>query len=1099
MEPVGVLCSRSFLHRVALMTITSGALRSIVALLTQAPGGQTVTAVPDRSAGSPDSALVAESRMHPDSVRETLSHLFTSAASATRPTNDLHAAERLAQAYAIAWHDSFFVRQVRRFAAWSPAERHAKVVADSLRLAGNTALGRRGVAAAMRDWRASQRACARLRDSSGVAAALGNIGAGYYQSGDLDSAATYFERSRIIAGRIGDHRTEGNSIGALASVTMDRGDLRRAADLYARAAKIRVLTGDGRGAAADRNNLGLIAQTLGDLERARNEFTEALTSNRHAQRDEPAAANLINLGNLSSMEGDYPGAAMRYGEALSLYRAHDNRADAAAAQRDLGLLALQRGDYRVALTRLSGALIGFHETTSFAEETGVRVQIALTHAAMGNLQGALIQLGEAERRVPADSAAPGLLATLALAHADIAVQFNRFPEAERQYARADQLSRRANDRRAQADAERGLGLLLLLRHDYARGQAQLELVLRSQEIAGDPRSTAMTRLLVGYAETLRGDTAAARTTLDSALTTLRTVGDAGGEAVALDGLAELDVQMGLPLAAESLYRRAVGRLGTLPAASISWHLHAGLGATLSSRGATDEAAREFGAALRDIERSSGTLPLEERRAALLADKWDVYEQLARVELSRGNTAAAFAVSERLRARELLDLLARGRVAEPATGPTTDALTVREQDLRRQINVLTLALEGKRDGDAALRGPLTTEHSSGAVREALALSQEKYAALLEEVRAARPEYAAMVAGTIAPVRTVMAALGPDEALLEYLVGDAKSVVFVVTHDTMTAIELPMSQHELATLVDFARGVLTGPATEGVADSWRAPLRRLDRYLIEPVEASGLLAGKRALLIAPHSVLHYVPFAALLGAPGPAEYLVQRYRLTYTPSASVWLRLQGRARAAGPGDDGVLAFAPRVDALPGSRAEVAAIGKIFGTRARILVGEAATARALRDAAPRQSIIHFATFGVLNKDNPLFSFVELAPSAKDDGRLEVHDVFGLRLQARLVVLSACQTALGAGAIEDVPSGDDWVGLVQAFLSAGASNVMATLWPVDDRATADLMTQFYGALAAGQPEGEALAEAQRTMLRNPRTTHPFYWAGFTVTGGEQ
>lgn len=165
--------------------------------------------------------------------------------------------------------------------------------------------------------------------------------------------------------------------------------------------------------------------------------------------------------------------------------------------------------------------------------------------------------------------------------------------------------------------------------------------------------------------------------------------------------------------------------------------------------------------------------------------------------------------------------------------------------------------------------------------------------------------------------------------------------------------------------------------------------------------------------------------------------------------------------------------------------------------MLVGAAASKHAVRDAAPQQQIIHFATYGVLNKDNPLFSFVELMPEGGDDGRLEVHDVFGLRLRARLVVLSACQTALGAGALADVPAGDDWVGLVQAFLSAGASHVMATLWSVQDRGTADLMTRFYTALRAGRPEAEALAEAQRAMLRNPATAHPFYWAGFTLSGG--
>jgi len=215
----------------------------------------------------------------------------------------------------------------------------------------------------------------------------------------------------------------------------------------------------------------------------------------------------------------------------------------------------------------------------------------------------------------------------------------------------------------------------------------------------------------------------------------------------------------------------------------------------------------------------------------------------------------------------------------------------------------------------------------------------------------------------------------------------------------------------------------------------------------------------------------------------------------PSASVWLRL--RERPTRPASGNVLAFAPRVDALPGTRMEVAAIGRIYGERARVLVGAEASRAAFRAAAPQGEILHLATFGVLNKDNPLFSYVELASKGADDGRLEVHDVFGLELHARLVVLSACQTAVGAGALADVPSGDDWVGLVRAFLFAGAGHVVATLWPVEDRATARLMQRFYEEMAAGRSEPEALAVAQRAALRNPGTASPFYWAGFELVGG--
>jgi len=1041
-----------------------------------------------------DSALIVPAHERPDDLREALRRLFAVAAADTRPAEPLAAAERLARAYAVAWRDSFLVREVARFEAWPLAERRAKVAADSLRRAGNDALGRTRIDAAMRDWRESLRRCEALRDSAGMGAALGNIGAGFYQSGDLDSAAVYFGRARVLAERVGDYRTEGNAIGALASVHADRGEPREAAELYARAAEIRMLTGDDRGAAADRNNLGLVAQTLGDLDGARRAFAEALAANRRAGRDEPAAVNLINLGNLASLEGDYPQAAARYREALALYRASGNRVKAATALHDLGLLDLQRGDYRVALSTLTQALAVYHETGPLIEMIAVRRDIAAAHAAMGNLQGALIQLGDAERLAATGRAGPEVLAQLALARADLAVEFNTFPEAERQYGRAEQLFRKAGDGRGVGDAERGLGLLVLVRDDYPRAQARLALALRTEEVLGDPRAAAQTRLLLGYAQAHRGDTAAARGTLTRALAALRDLGDAGGEAAALGTLGELDKQEGFPLAAESSYRRGLERLGAGPALTISWQLHAGLADALRSRGARDEAARELQAAVRDIERVSGTLPLEERRAAFLADKWDVYTQLALVEVGQGRIDAAFEASERLRARQLLDVLARSRITEAGARPVDSALATREEDLRRQINRLTRQLEGQGAAGAGLRGPLPPEAASGAVREALARAQEAYAGLLLQMREARSEYAALVTGEIAPVRQVMKTLAPDEAFLEYLVSDSTSLVFVVTNDTVAAIELGVARHELATLVDFSRGMLTRPGRESARGLWRAPLRRLYRHLIEPVEASGLLAGKRGLLIAPHAELHYAPFAALLGAPGPDEYLIQRYRLTHVPSGSLWVRLQARDRSAA---SGVLALAPRVEALPGSAAEVAAIGRLYGTRAHVLIGQRASKRALRDAAPDQAIIHLATYGVLNKDNPLFSFVELMPQGGDDGRLEVHEVFGLRLHSQLVVLSACQTALGAGALADVPAGDDWVGLVQAFLSAGASNVLATLWPVEDRATADLMTQFYTVLRAGRPEPEALAEAQRATLRNPATAHPFYWAGFTLSGG--
>jgi len=339
------------------------------------------------------------------------------------------------------------------------------------------------------------------------------------------------------------------------------------------------------------------------------------------------------------------------------------------------------------------------------------------------------------------------------------------------------------------------------------------------------------------------------------------------------------------------------------------------------------------------------------------------------------------------------------------------------------------------------------------------------------------------------------LAPDEAFIEYLVSDSGSLAFVVTRDTIAVVDLGARRRDLARLVEFARGTVERRGSAVTDSLWRGPLRRLHGSLMAPIEEAGLLAGKSRLVLVPHAELHYLPFAALVDGAG--RFLVERYVIAETPSASVWLTLGGRPPGGGRGAAGVLAFAPKPGALPGSRQEVAAIARFAGADGRVLTGSTATEAAFRRDAPTRRVLHLATYGVLNKQNPLFSYVELAAGGDQDGRLEVHEVFGLTLAADLVVLSACQTGLGSGALADVPPGDDWVGLTRAFLHAGARHVVATLWPVDDWATAALMERFYGASAVGPDPARALAEAQRVVLTAPATAHPFYWAGFVAVGG--
>jgi CHAT domain-containing protein/Tfp pilus assembly protein PilF len=903
----------------------------------------------------------------------------------------------------------------------------------------------------------------------------------------------YLGRAGTLAERVGDLRVAGNAAVNLGSVAKRRGDLQSANEQYTRALSLHERVGNDRGVAADYNNIGLIAQELGDLEGAREAFEAALALNRRHDNLTRAADNLLNLGRLESAEVNYAAAAVRYREVLATYRELNEPVNAALALHNLGLLDVRRGDYPSALKLFTEALRIYEETGGTIDAIATRRTIATVQAAMGDLRTALSELTQAAEAAGVEpNASATLLADLALARADLAVQFNQLVEAEREYSGAMRLYRAANNGRGQAEAQQGQGQLLLLREDFVGAQSALELALRGQETSGNWRSAALTRVLLASAYDELGDTSSARQSIEEAAVALRRLDDPVAEAAAFGALGELEVKFGMALAAESLYHRALSLVEDRAAPTVSWQLRAGLGRALKSRGALPQAAREFRAAIAEVERVSGTIVLEQRRAAFLADKWDVYGELALVERARGRHAAAFELSERMRARQMLDLLARGRIS--GSGSAAGGLTAREQTLRHRISELTAELEGS-ESIAALRGPEVATRDLNVVREALAAAQRRYAALLLELRERSPEYATLVAAETAPVRDIMAQLAPEEALLEFLLSDSASVVFVVTADTVTTIDLNVDRKAVAGLVDFVRGTMVRPVRPGPSrDLWKAALRRLHQQLIQPVEEAGLLHGKRRLLIAPHAELHYLPFDALVTEQSD-RFLIEQYETSYVPSASVWVRL--RERTSGDGLERVLALAPRDRALPGSRDEVEAIERIFENRTTAFVGSDATERVLARSISRYDVVHLATYGILNKHNPLFSFVELNAAGDDDGRLEVHEVFGLDLNAHLVVLSACQTGLGSGALADVPAGDDWVGLVRAFLYAGASNVLATIWPVEDRATAGLMETFYRYLESGSSPSEAMTLAKRASLSSAGTVHPFYWAGFILVGG--
>ena len=326
-----------------------------------------------------------------------------------------------------------------------------------------------------------------------------------------------------------------------------------------------------------------------------------------------------------------------------------------------------------------------------------------------------------------------------------------------------------------------------------------------------------------------------------------------------------------------------------------------------------------------------------------------------------------------------------------------------------------------------------------------------------------------------LRSIDFGAGPEDA----------SVVYVVLPDTVMVQPLDVQSATLTETIRFFRDQLRSVG-EGAGPSWQPAARRLYRDLMAPVVAV-LPSSTKHLHLVPEGLLHYLPFAALQDDSG--QFLIERYTLSVTPSASI-LKL---SRDRNPRRwQSMLLIGDPDGRLPGSRDEVNGVAAAGSASERlVLVGSEATQANLEQEVGAYDILHFATHGRFVPRAPWNSHLEL----HGDDLLSVEEIGRLNLNAYLVTLSACETALSAGLAADVPDGDEWVGLNQAFLAAGTPTVMASLWPIDDRISGAFMIDFYATLG---PEGKAhaLAEVQRRFLQDPLTNHPFYWAPFSVIG---
>lgn len=342
---------------------------------------------------------------------------------------------------------------------------------------------------------------------------------------------------------------------------------------------------------------------------------------------------------------------------------------------------------------------------------------------------------------------------------------------------------------------------------------------------------------------------------------------------------------------------------------------------------------------------------------------------------------------------------------------------------------------------------------------------------------------------------MAALPAGEALLQYLLLPDRLLIFVASEGAVRVVESAIGEADLTSRVLFARDLLAKPGAEPTES--RAVAQALHEILLAPAIESGALAAADRLIVVPHGVLTYLPFSALQD-PATGHTLADDFVLSQLPSASALTALRSRDPVpAAPLPLSV--FAPFPDRLPATAREARSVSST-SQHAVVREGRRATEAELRDALTRSGIVHVATHGVLNPVNPMFSRIELSRGrssggAADDGRLEVHELLRMRVGRSLVFLSGCETALGAAWSPDFAEGEDYATLARAFLYAGARNIVATLWRIEDDGAAAFAERFYAHLEASDPAA-ALARAQRDLRADARWSSPYYWAGYVILG---
>jgi len=934
-----------------------------------------------------------------------------------------------------------------------------------------------------------------------------------YKLGQFDLALENFQKAVDIARASGNKLEEGQHLNMIGNHYWSRSDFSKAAEYFTEAVQAIQETEVKTQWISYLYNSGLMYCYLSQPLKGREYYRQALEIAREIGHKEEEAKLLRSIGFTHAQMSEYSKALDFYREALDIALEIGDRRRQAECLTDIADVDWKRGNYSQSIEK-------YKESLGISREVGDNYREFWTLVGMGNV---FLKTGEFSRSLLSYLQALEINKQLKLRYqegilltniANIYLNMGDHSKALNYYHQALDIHRKTGSKSGEGITLSNIALVYSEQKDYSQASEVYQKALQIAQETGDKRAEANRLNNLANSYTHLGNFRKARTLYDEALTLAKELGTREIEAnVYRDRAYMFDRAQEYSRAQES-FLKAISIGQEIGYSQKTWLAHAGLASVYEKQNIDQEAWEQYTKAIEDIESMRSQIQLEEHKSGFLSDKFEVYISLVNLlfdlhqgQPSKGFGEQAYYVAEKAKARAFLDSLQEGK-ANLSSKLSPEIKEEEKEHLSRIAGIQTELIK-----------PHVTDKKREKLFKELEAAEEDHLNLVQRIRSASPVYAQIVYPEPHRLENIQKILLDTEtAILEYLVGEKESFLFFVTRGDFSVHRLSGSKDLEERVKNYSNLLKTGIDRDFQAFSAG---EKLYQELIGPVESR--FGSIKRLIIMPDGNLNFLPFEALVRPAKDvfSRYLAQDYRISYAPSATALSNLLERKDLIGRRKD-LLAFADPVygtaassenignpntilrefyleqgfdfSPLKYSAEEVRQISKLIKKKTRdIYTGEGANEEKIKSRDLKDyKIIHFATHGFIDEQVPLRSslLLTLDEDPAEDGFFQAREIYNTDLNAKLVVLSACQTGRGK-----LMRGEGVMGLSRAFLYAGAESVVASLWSVNDQATSVFMKYFYRGLSQGLTKEEALQKAKLDMIESGYK-HPFFWAPFILNG---